>query len=514
MTLLLGIDVGTSAVKALVSDERGNIIRTASAPLDLSTPRAGWSEQDPGQWWEATVAAVRALVADPDVRPAEIGAIGLSGQMHGLVLLGPAARPPCPQALRPAILWNDQRSAPQCTHIENLAGGRAALVRACGNAALPGFTAPKILWVREHEPDAFRQSSLILLPKDYVRFCLTGQATQDVSDASGTMLLDASTRRWNHTLLSLLGLDPGLFPPVLESASPAGSLCGEAAAELGLPPGIVVAAGAGDNMAGAIGAGVVEPGQCLATIGTSGVIYTHSPTPLADLGQSGAAPSGRTHLFLAGDGDRTRPGGYSVTGCTLSAGGSLQWLHDSLFPEVSYDQLLADAAAVAPGAEGLFFLPHLTGERAPHPDPHARGAFVGLSLRHRRGHLVRAVLEGVTFTMAQILDIQRSLGLNPPPVIRLGGGGARAQLWRQMQADVYNTPVALTNTEDGPALGAAILAGVALGAWTSVPDACRAVVRETARITPERPERYAPARAVFDRLYHDLRPAFAELSQL
>lgn len=513
MSLLLGVDVGTSAVKALVVDEQGTILATASAPLDLCTPRAGWSEQDPAQWWGATVASVRAIVHNPAVRASSIRAIGLSGQMHGLVLLGAGQRGPRPAALRPAILWNDQRCAPQCARIEELAGGRDALVRACGNAALPGFTAPKVLWVREHEPDTFRRVGLILLPKDYVRLCLTGVAHQDVSDASGTMLLDARTRGWNHTLMSLLGLDPAIFPPVLESAAPAGTLTHDAAAELGLSPGLVVAAGAGDNMAGAIGAGIVEPGQCLATIGTSGVIYTHSRTPLADVAPASGATSGRTHLFLAGDGGVSMPGGFSITGCTLSAGGSLQWLHESLFPDLSYDQLFAEAAAVAPGAEGLLFLPYLTGERAPHPDPNARGAFVGLSLRHGRGHLVRAVLEGVTFTMAQILGIQRSLGLSPK-VIRLGGGGARSGLWRQMQADVYATPVALTNTEDGPALGAAMLAGVAVGAWDSVPEACRAVVRETARVEPEHPERYAPARSVFDRLYHDLRPAFGELARV
>lgn len=513
MTLLLGIDVGTSAVKALVCDERGTIIATSSAPLELSTPRAGWSEQTPAQWWGATVTAVRAVVQGPGVHASSIRAIGLSGQMHGLVLLGADVRGPCPSALRPAILWNDQRCAPQCARIEELAGGRAALVRACGNAALPGFTAPKILWVREHEPETFRRASVLLLPKDYIRLCLTGVAAQDVSDASGTMLLDAATRRWNSSFLSQLGLDPAILPPVLESAAPAGALTPRASAELGLPAGIVVAAGAGDNMAGAIGAGVVAPGQCLATIGTSGVIYTHSREPLADLQSADGAPSGRTHLFLAGDGDACRPGRYSITGCTLSAGGSLQWLHDTLFPDVSYDQLLADAAAVDAGAEGLFFLPYLTGERAPHPDPNARGAFVGLSLRHGRGHLVRAVLEGVTFTMAQILAIQGSLGLNPP-VVRLGGGGARSPLWRQMQADVYGKPVTLTNTEDGPALGAALLGGVAAGVWGSVPEACQAVVRETHRIEPAESERYLAARAVFGRLYQDLRPAFAEMSRL
>lgn len=513
MTLLLGIDVGTSAVKALVCDERGTIIATASAPLELDTPRAGWSEQDPRQWWEGTVTAVRTIVQCPGVHASSIRAIGLSGQMHGLVLLGADVRGRCPAALRRAILWNDQRCAPQCARFEALAGGRAALVRACGNAALPGFTAPKVLWVREHEPEIFRGASVVILPKDYVRLCLTGMVAQDVSDASGTMLLDASTRTWNLALLSKLDLDPALLPPVLESAAPAGTLTPQASAELGLSPGTLVAAGAGDNMAGAIGAGVVEPGQCLATIGTSGVIYTHSQEPLADVAAADGTPSGRTHLFLAGDGDASRNGGYSITGCTLSAGGSLQWLHDALFPDVSYDQLLADAASVEPGAEGLLFLPYLTGERAPHPDPNARGAFVGLSLRHRRGHLVRAVIEGVTFTMAQILAIQGSLGLNPP-VIRLGGGGARSALWRQMQADVYGKPVAMTNTEDGPALGAALLGGVAARAWGSVPEACRAVVRETLRIEPAQPERYLAARAVFGRLYQDLRPAFAEMSRL
>lgn len=515
MPILLGIDVGTSATKVIACDGHGRVLAAASEPHTLHCPRPGWSEQDPEEWWRATAGAVRRVLAAEGVRPDAVAGVGLSGQMHGLVLLagGSAQRADRPgDVLRPAILWNDQRTAAECEQIEAAAGGKRALVAATGNAALPGFTAPKLLWVRRHEAGVYGRAGLMLLPKDFVRLRLTGRAAIDAGDASGTMLLDAATRAWRPATLAALAIDPAILPPVLESADAAGRVSAWASRETGLPEGVVVAAGSGDNMAGAVGAGIVGEGRLLATLGTSGVVYAHAGTPRPDLPADPAVPAGRTHVFCAGDGDASRRGGYGMTGCTLSAGGALQWARDALWPGASFDELLAQAARVPPGCEGLAFLPYLSGERAPHPDPAARGAWVGLSLRHTRAHLVRAVLEGVTFTMRELLDLFAGLGLRAP-AIRLGGGGARSPFWRQMQADVYGAPVTLPNTEEGPALGAAIMGGVAAGVWPSVHAACDELIHDTLTVEPRQSAAYDAPRAAFARLYGDLRDAFARAAR-
>ncbi len=507
----IGIDVGTSATKVIVIDDRGEILASAATGYELLQPRAGWTEQNPVDWWNATVLAVREVLGSSHVSRDRIAGIGLSGQMHGLVMLKQISDPSKLDAvLRPALLWNDQRTSVECAEITAKLGGVGRVVEAAGNAALTGFTLPKMLWVKKNEPRIWAQVKCVLTPKDYIRWMMTGNAAIDVGDASGTLLVDPAVRGYNAKMLGAMGIDAGLMPPILESAESGGNLSAWAAGQLGLAVDkIPVAAGSGDNMAGAIGAGVVKPGLALSTIGTSGVIYTHAEVCRKDLAVLGTP--GRVHTMCAADGTGSKAGHWCVTGCTLSAGGSLKWAKDTLFPDVSYEQLFAEAEKVEAGSGGLCFLPYLTGERCPHPDPFARGGFVGLSLSHTRGHLVRAILEGVTFTMGQILDIQASMGI-AIETVRLGGGGAKSELWKQMQADVFGRTVAVTNTEEGPALGAALLGGVVAGRWGSVAEACEATIREVERIEPADTGKYAKARATFEHLYDDLRAAMHELS--
>jgi xylulokinase len=505
MACVLGIDIGTSSTKALVCDGSGRVLGTGASPHETATPRPGWSEQDPDAWWQATAGAVRAALEDSGVAPEAIAAVGLSGQMHGSVLLDERALgSPDGPALRPALLWNDQRTGPQCQELERRAGGRRAMVEMVGNAALPGFTLPKLLWVRQHEPEVWSRVRAWCLPKDFVRLRLTGQLATDPGDAAGTLLLDVERRDWSQDAHQLADLDPALAPPVLESCAPAGRITPHAASHTGLAEGTPVVAGSGDNQCGAAGAGVVAPGLVLAALGTSGVIYAHAPEARLDLGTN-HAPAGRVHTMCAADGDAARAGHWALTGCMLSAAGSLAWLRETLFPDTPYDRLFEEAAASPAGSRGLLFLPHLTGERCPHPDPAARGAFVGLTSRHARGDLVRAVLEGVTLTMRQILDIFRSVGVEPARV-RLGGGGARTALWRGLQADIYGLPVELPNTEEGPAFGAALMAGVGAGLWESLDRACAETLRITDRAEPD-PQRAA----LYDDLLGVHAPVYAAL---
>ncbi|MBK7404022.1 MAG: xylulokinase [Phycisphaerales bacterium] len=516
MSHLLGIDIGTSSTKAVLCDTAGAILATASSPHALLTPRPGWSEQEPEGWWRATVSAVRTVLEQSGLDAASILGVGLSGQMHGSVLLGAEALQSGglnAPSLRPALLWNDQRTAPQCEWIERTVGGREALVRMVGNAALAGFTLPKLLWVREHEPEVWRRVASWCLPKDYVRLRLTGQLATDVGDAAGTLLLDVDRRRWSEEACATFGIDPSCLAPVLESCAPAGRISAWAHQETGLAEGTIVVCGSGDNQCGAVGAGVVEPGLVLAALGTSGVVYAHAEAPTRDLGASGA-PAGRVHTMCAADGTAGTSGHWCLAGCTLSAAGSLQWLHDALFPDTSYERLLAEAGASPPGAAGLIFLPYLTGERCPHPDPSARGAFVGLTSRHTRGHLVRAVVEGVTLTMRQILEIVANVDVRASR-IRLGGGGAKTAFWRQLQADVYDAPVELPNTEEGPAFGAALMGGVGAGVWPGVAEACRETLGVTEHREPEAKLAafYAELLSQFGLAYPALREQFAALSR-
>jgi xylulokinase len=508
MAYLLGIDIGTSGTKTLICDQDGSVLATAMAEHTISSPKPGWSEQDPLQWWEATVLATKTVIKKAKIKGSEISAIGLSGQMHGSVFLADGLKP-----LRPALLWNDQRTAAQCAEIESKAGGREALIELVANPALTGFTAPKILWVRQHEPRVYEKTKHILLPKDYIRLCLTGEYATEVSDASGTLLLDVVNRKWSDKLLGLLQIDKALLPPVYESQEVSGHLHAHAASTLGLREGTPVVGGGGDQAAGAVGNGIVSAGVVSATLGTSGVMFAHSDSPTRD-------PLGRVHTMC-----HAVPNKWCVFGCMLSAGGSFQWFRNTLGAaetiaakklKVDPYHLLVNEAATAPlGSEGLFFLPYLTGERCPHPDPSARGGWIGLTSRSTRAMMIRSLLEGVTFGMRDMLQIMKQMGV-PVTQVRGSGGGARSEFWRQMQADIYQSPLVITNAAEGPAYGVALLAGVGTGVWSSVEQACKSSIRSVSKTTAnkKRAADYDRSFKIYDKLYGDLKARFAEMAEL
>jgi xylulokinase len=472
MRALIGLDVGTTAVKALAVGDHGEILARSEVSYPLSTPRPGWAEQDPGDWWRATERALAQLgVDDP-------AGIGLSGQMHGLVALDSADR-----VIRPAILWNDGRTAAECVEIEEKVGLEALIART-GNRALTGFTAPKLLWLRRHEPDNYGRIARIMLPKDYVRLRLCGEHAIDVADASGTLLLDVARRRWSEEVLDALELDPGWLPRLLESPEVSGET----------PDGVPVAAGAGDQAAGALGVGVDRPGPLSIALGTSGVVFAALPAFAAD-------ERARVHAFC-----HAVPGAWHAMGVMLSAAGSLQWLRDIAAPGVDFGDLIAEAARWEPGVEGLTFLPYLAGERTPHADPDARGSFTGLSLRHDRGALTRAVLEGVAYGLRDSLDLVRELGVAPERG-RVSGGGARSELWLRIIASVLELPLERPVVEEGAAYGAALLGGVAGGVWADTAAAVAASVQVRGEVEPEPAwvAAYADGQERFGALYPALR---------
>ncbi|HLO41361.1 MAG TPA: xylulokinase [Phycisphaerales bacterium] len=515
MSLLLGIDVGTSSVKVIAINPDGAVLAAASASYPLLQPQTGWTEQDPESWWQGTIAALRQLLADPALGPSpadRVQGIGLSGQMHGSVLLDAKAQDHQARdarALRPALLWNDQRTAAECTQIEKEMGGRRRLVEYVGNAALTGFTLPKLLWVRGHEPHIWSKVAHVLMPKDFIRLKLTGELATDVGDASGTLVFNVDERRWSESVMSRLGLSRSIFPRALESTEISGRISSHAASLTGLKAGTIVVGGSGDNQCGALGAGVVAPGLVLATLGTSGVLYAHAERPRKDLPPEGISP-GRLHTMCAGTGTSRDRTGWCVTGVALSAAGSLQWARDQLFPQSTFDELIRDAQTAEPGCDGLVFLPYLTGERCPYAEPRARGGWIGLTSRHTRAHMIRAIIEGVTFSMAQILDLVRSIGV-PVTSVRIGGGGAKSPLWRQMQADLYGCPVVTTNTEEGPAFGAALMAGVGAGLWQDAAQAANATIRLTETRDPGlEASRYTDSRRMHHELWPAIRPIVAD----
>jgi len=486
MPLLLGLDVGTTGARAVAVDEAGRMRASASAEYPLHTPRPGWAEQDPADWWAGARSALRRVAASVG---GDVAGLGLTGQMHGSVFLDASGA-----VIRPALLWNDQRTAAQCARITELVGAER-LIELAGNPALTGFQAPKVLWLRDEEPEAYARVAQVLLPKDYVRLLLTGERATDVSDASGTLLLDVRRRDWAEPILDALEIPRAWLPRVCEGPDVTGRLSASVAAELGLPAGLPVAAGGGDNAAAAVGTGIVRGGLVSCSIGTSGVVFAHSDAFAPD-------PSGRIHAFC-----HAVPGRYHLMGVTLSAGGSLRWWRDVVGS--SYDDLAAEAAGVPAGAEGLLFLPYLTGERTPHMDPAARGAFFGLTARHSRAHLTRALMEGVVFSLRDSLEIMRGLGVAPDEVVATGGG-ARGRLWRELQADVLGVPVVRTAAEEGPAYGAALLGGVAAGTFENVADACARV-----ELLPERTEPDPARGRVYDEAYaryRELYPATAALA--
>jgi xylulokinase len=504
MAYFLGLDIGTSGAKALLCDDDGRVVTTATAEYPLYTPFPLWSEQNPADWWQGAQQALRDVLAQAAIDPNQIAGLGLTGQMHGAVFLDADGA-----VIRPALLWNDQRTAAECAEITERVGAER-LIALAGNPALTGFQAPKIVWLRNHEPENFARVAQVLLPKDYIRLLLTGDSASDVSDAAGTLLLDLQSRDWSDEILQALDIPREWLPKVYEGPEVTGHLLPAIAEELGLPENLPVIAGGGDNAAAAIGTGIVRAGVVSSSLGTSGVVFAHASEIAYD-------PQGRLHSFC-----HTVPQQYHLMAVSLSAGGSFQWLRNTLRgvlgeagASLSYDQLTALASEVPIGAEGLVFLPYLTGERTPHLDPLARGAFIGLTARHTAGHLVRAVMEGVVFALRDGLDIMRELGLSIEDV-RATGGGGRSPLWRQMQADIYNAPVTTLRAEEGPAYGAALLAAVGSGAFADVfevVDRCVAV-NETTQPNPDAVARYEQVYAIWRTLYATLRDDMHRLAAL
>ena len=475
MTFLIGIDVGTSSAKAVLIDESGEVLATAAPEYEFVTPRPLWAESDPEDWWTATVTAIRRVLEESGIEKGKVSGLGLTGQMHGLVMLDQTG-----EVLRPCIMWNDQRTGDQCAALTKRVG-ESKVIELTGNPILPGFTAPKVLWVEENEPEVFAKTAKVVLPKDYIRYRLSGEFYSDVSDASGTSFLDVAGRRWSEEMLSAGKVPRKWLPEVTESPVASTRVSGNAAGITGLSEGLPIVAGAGDQAAQAVGCGIVKGGVVSATLGTSGVVFAHSD-------ECRVEPEGRLHAFC-----HAVPNKWHLMGVMLSAAGSFQWYRNTLGGEEmvreketgedAYDLLTREAAKIEAGSEGLIFLPYLTGERTPHPDPNAKGVFFGLTLRHTKAHLTRSVLEGVTFGLKDSLELMRGLGTEIDEVVA-SGGGARSALWKQMLADVFESRIVLVNATEGAAYGAALLAGVGCGLFPSVEEACDAVIRETEETLP------------------------------
>jgi xylulokinase len=491
----LGIDTSTTGSKALLIDERGEVIAVVSSPHTLQTLRPLWSEQDPREWWDAVVVSIRVVLEKAGISGEQIAAIGLTGQMHGLVLLDEAGN-----VLRPAILWNDQRTQSQCDEIHQIIG-KERFIKITGNVALTGFTAPKILWVKENEPDVYAKARHVLLPKDYIRFKLTGEYAMDKADGAGTVLFDLKSRDWSDELLSALGIPRAWMPKTFEGPEFTGYVTGEAASLTGLKEGTPVSAGGGDQAAQAVGVGAVEPGIVGLTVGTSGVVFATTPSALIE-------PEGRLHAFC-----HAVPGMWHFMGVMLSAGGSLLWYRDTLAPTTSFDDLVKEAESIPAGSEGLQFLPYLTGERTPYPDPLARGAFIGLTLRHSRAHMTRAVLEGVAFGLKDSFTLIQKAGLGEITQVRGSGGGTKGALWRQILASALRAELVTVNTTEGAAYGAALLAGVGAGAWPDVKSACSSCVKVTGSTIPDpsQADVYQKAYSLYQDLYPALKSSFGKM---
>ncbi len=488
---VLGIDVSTTATKAVLIDESGAVVGVGASAYGFSVPRPLWSEQDPELWWDGAVDAIRSVLATTGVPADDVDAIGLTGQMHGAVLLDAAG-----DVLRPAILWNDQRTAAECDAIRD-ALGPERLIAITGNDALTGFTAPKLVWVRDHEPDVWRRIAHVLLPKDYLRLRLTGEYALDKADGAGTLLFDLAARDWSAEVLDVLRIERAWMPPTWEGPEITGNVTPEAATATGLRAGTPVVAGGGDQSANAVGVGAVTVGTMALSLGTSGVVFATTDRPLYE-------PHGRVHAFC-----HAVPGRWHLMSVMLSAGGSLRWFRDAIVPGVEFGDLVDAAAEVPAGSGGLLFLPYLSGERSPHPDPLARGAFVGLTLTHDLRHLTRAVLEGVAFGLRDGLDLMIEAGTPVPDQIRASGGGTESPLWRQILADVLGAEIATVSTSEGAAYGAGVLAAVGAGWYPSVEAASAALVTATPVASPGPDiEAYRDAHAIYRELYPALAPTF------
>ncbi len=507
MKYLLGVDLGTSGTKTVLFDENGVAISSATIEYPIIQLQNGWAEQNPTDWWNAARDTIKFVIKDSKVDAADIVGLGISGQMHGLVLLDENG-----EVLRNSIIWCDGRTVAECAEITETIGA-SRLIEITANPALTGFTAGKILWVRKNEPEIYAKAKHVLLPKDYVRYCLTGVYATEVSDASGMNLLDMQTRDWSDEIMDKLNLDKSMFAKVYESCDVTGTITEEIAAQTGLVAGTIVVGGAGDNAAAAVGMGVVNEGSAFTTIGTSGVVFAHSDKITID-------PQGRVHTFCA-----AVPNGYTVMSCTLAAGLSLKWYRDNycesektvadLLGKDPYE-IMCDMADKSPiGANRLLYLPYLMGERSPILDSDARGAFIGLSAIHKKGDMIRSIMEGVIYSQKHCLDVLEEMQVAPKMMLACGGGGT-SPLWRQMMADVFSMPVATAANKEGPALGVAILAGVGAGVYPSVSEGCKAVIRYKAEqpAIAENTEEYYKFYELYKGLYPALKDSYHKLAQL
>jgi len=500
MPLFLGIDTGTSGTKAVLINENGHLLASDTQEYPLSTPHPQWAEQNPDtDWWNAAQAAIRAVLARANVSGDQVGGVGLTGQMHGSVFLDKSG-----EVIRPALLWCDGRTAAECAEITEAVGGEQRLFEVIGQPVFTSFTAPKIVWLRKHEPANYERLAQVLLPKDYIRYRLTGEYATEVSDASGTSLLDVRKRNWSSTMLAALDIPQSLLPKVYESPEVSGTISAAAAAATGLKAGTPVVGGGGDQAAGAVGTGTVTPGRVSSALGTSGVVFAHSADPFFD-------PEMRIQTFC-----HAVPGAWHLMGCMLASGGSLRWYRDTFAPGEAYDAITAGAATTPPGCEGLIWLPYLSGERTPYPDPDARGAFFGATLRtSSRDWFARAVLEGVAYSFKDAFSLLEAIGV-PVQEVRASGGGAKSAFWLQILADVIGQPHVLLHVDEGPAFGAALLASVGTGAYASVPEACAAAIRTTdeTRANPETSAAYARYYPIYRELYPALQASFRSVSKL
>lgn len=483
MRYLIGVDIGTSGTKTVLFDENGNKIRSKTVEYPMYQPKNGWAEQDPEDWYNAVYETLKYVSDGID----NICGIGLSGQMHGLVMLDKDGK-----VIRPSIIWCDQRTGKECEEITSLVG-KERLVEITANPALTGFTASKILWVRNNEPDNYKKCAKILLPKDYIRYRLTGEFATEVSDASGMQLLDVPNRCWSDEVLEKLNIDKNLLAPVYESVEVTGKVTG-----IGILEGVPVVGGAGDNAAAAVGSGVVESGKAFTTIGTSGVVYAHTDKPVIDKG-------GRVHTFCC-----AVPGKWHVMGVTQGAGLSLKWFRTNFAPELNYKEIDELASTVKIGAESLLYLPYLMGERTPHLDPDARGVFFGISAMHEKKHFLRAVMEGVTYSLRDCLEVLKEMDIPLSDMVAVGGGGTSA-LWREMLCGTFNLPVKTIEAGEGPALGVAILAGVGTGIYPSVEEACRKLIKFTEPQKPKNVEQYEKFYRVFASIYPQIKQIYKTL---
>lgn len=506
MKYLIGFDIGTTSTRCILIDTTGRLIASASKEYPMETPRPGWAEQDPDDWWDASVHTVKEVIAGSGVDPSDISAVGLSGQMHGSVFLDANGK-----VIRPALLWCDQRTAKQCQKIYDTFGGEEEFIKLSYNKALTGFTAPKILWLKDNEPDNYKKTTQILLPKDYIRYRLSNTFATEVSDASGTILMDIAVRAWSDEILDGLFIDKNLLPPVYESTHVSSRVSEEIAELTGLLSGTPIVGGAGDQAGGAVGSGIVREGIISDSLGTSGVVFAHSDKPVYD-------SQGRLHSFC-----HAVEGAWYLMGVTLAAAGSYKWYYNTfgIAGEVSskykdlsgYELLNKQAGEAPPGSRGLIFLPYLSGERTPYADPYARGVFFGISYIHNRSHFARSVLEGVSYSQYDCLNLMKELSIISDKVV-LFGGGAMSKLWRQIISDIFNTRIVTLNVEEGPSYGAAILAGVGAGIYPSVKDACSSIIVEVEETDPipENSLKYSKYYEVYRSLYRSLEEDFRRVS--